>query len=514
MTNRPATAAALARAAGLALLCVPSAFAASAAEVELSPLFSDGAVLQRGAPIRIFGRAEPGERVVVRLGPNGEALRAGEGVADRAGRFEVELEACEQAGPLELRVGDQVREVRLGEVWICSGQSNMEWPLAWAGEPEREIAAAELPGLWLFKVPRNVADEPWDELADGTDIEGRELPLAGWRACSPETARMFSAVGYHFGRELRAALGEGVPVGLIHCAFGGTAAEAWTTPERLAGDPALADSRARELEGPNAHSVLWNAMVAPLARLSIAGVIWYQGEANVGVAEQYRELFPAMIESWREGFGLPELPFLFVQLAAFLERRVEPTESAWAELREAQAMALALPHTGLACAIDIGDAVDIHPKNKREVGRRLALVALRELYGGEREAEGPRFAGLERERGHAGEGWAVRVRFDHAQGLRTTEGADGVVRGFALAGEDGRYFWAEARIDRESVVLSSPRVPRPLHVRYAWADNPAATLQNSVGLPAVPFRTDGPRGGGLEAAREAPAGVGAGQGGR
>ena len=487
----------------IALACV------AVGQVELPALFSDGAVLQRRAPLRVWGRAAPGATLEVGL----RRLRGGEteadelvawGKADPSGRFEVELPPAEFAGSAELRVGDEVRRVSLGEVWICSGQSNMEWPLAWAGEPEREVAAADRPGLWLFKVPRCVASEPRAELASGFDIEGAELALGGWRACTPETALMFSAVGYHFGRELRAGLEEDVPVGLIHCAWGGTAAEAWTTPERLAGDPALADSLARELEGPNAHSALWNGMVAPLSRLSIAGVIWYQGEANVSVAEQYRELFPALIASWREAFGSPELPFLFVQLAAYLQRRVEPSDSAWAELREAQAMALALPNTGLACAIDIGDPIDIHPKNKREVGRRLALLALRDVYGRERVAEGPRFAGLEPLLG-AG---SLRVHFDHALGLRSTEGGDGVVRGFAVAGEDGRYHWAEARIDGESVVVSSPSVPRPVHVRYAWADNPAATLENGVGLPAVPFRTDGPAGGGARA----PVPAGAAQG--
>ena len=466
------------RRAPLAPLALALLASVGLAEVELSPLFSDGAVLQRDRPLRIWGRAEPGERVDVRLS-TGPLDVTGRAVAGDDGRWEVTLDRCGWGGPLELRAGDQVREVWLGEVWICSGQSNMEWPLAWAGDPEREVAAASHPGLRLFKVPRRIADEPQADLADGTDIEGKPLAVAGWQACTPETARMFSAVGYHFGRELGGELN--VPIGLIHCAWGGTPAEAWTTPARFASDPALAPSLARELGGQNAHSVLYNGMLAPLERLSVAGVIWYQGEANASEPGQYRTLFPAMIESWREALGSDELPFLFVQLAAFMERRTEPTESAWAELREAQALALELPATGMAVAIDIGDAKDIHPKNKREVGRRLALLALRDVYGEDRTAEGPTFAGM------SVEGDQVRVRFEHASGLAAS---DGIVRGFAVAGEDGRFFWAEGRIDGATVVLRSPRVERPVHVRYGWADNPAATLVNGAGLPAVPFRTD------------------------
>jgi sialate O-acetylesterase len=304
---------------------------------------------------------------------------------------------------------------------------------------------------------------------------------------------MFSAVGYHFGRELAGELE--VPVGLIQCAWGGTPAEAWTTAARLAADAALAPSRDRELKPPVAQARLYNGMVAPLERYGVAGVIWYQGESNVDQAAQYRLLFPAMIESWREARGREDLPFLFVQLAAFLARQDEPGDSAWAELRESQAAALALPHTGMAVAIDVGDAEDIHPKNKREVGRRLALLALRDVYGRDLHAEGPTFAGLELE------GPRVRVRFDQAEGLMA---AGGLVRGFALAGDDGVFHRAEGRIEGDSVVLTSPEVPAPTAVRYAWADNPEATLTSGAGLPAVPFRTDGPY-----ASRAVPEGPGA-----
>jgi sialate O-acetylesterase len=287
--------------------------------LELSPLFTDGAVLQREMPIRVFGAADPGTRVEVSFA--GQEVTA---TADGDGRFGVWLEPLEAGGPYELRANHLVvRDVLVGEVWICSGQSNMEWPLAWSADPEATIAAADDAQLRLFKVPRAAADESLRATAAGTDIEGNPVE-ARWSRCAPDAARMFSAVGYHFGSELRASLD--VPVGLIQCAWGGTTAEAWTSPEGFDNDPTIEVSRNRtDLLEHNRQSQLYNGMVAPLVPTAFRGVIWYQGEANVNQAHQYRALFPGMIRSWRAAWARPDMPFLFVQLAAFLPRHEQPT---------------------------------------------------------------------------------------------------------------------------------------------------------------------------------------------
>ena len=230
-------------------------------------------------------------------------------------------------------------------------------------------------------------------------------------------------------------------------------------------------------------SVLFNAMIAPLTPYAIGGVVWYQGESNRGRPEQYRTLFPALIRGWRAAWGRDDLPFLFVQLAGFQARQQRPVEaSPWAELREAQAMALRLPHTGMAVAADLGDADDIHPRNKQEVGRRLALVALQNVHGRALVHTGPAYRAMERR------GDTLRVLFDHAQGGLVARG--GSLRGFAVAGADRVFAWADVRIEGEAVFVFSPDVPDPVAVRYGWADNPAGNLYNREGLPAAPFRTD------------------------
>jgi len=235
---------------------------------------------------------------------------------------------------------------------------------------------------------------------------------------------------------------------------------------------------------PNTPTVLYNAMLSPLTAYAIRGAIWYQGEANTARARQYQSLFPAMIRNWRAAWGEGDFPFLFVQLANFQARRPEPGESTWAELREAQLMTLKAPATGMAVIIDIGEANDIHPKNKQDVGHRLALAALAKTYGQSGEFSGPLYESA------AVEGSKVRLRFSHAEGLHTADGAS--LKGFAVAGADGKFVWASATIEGREIVVWSDAVARPLAVRYAWADNPEANLINGAGLPASPFRTDNP----------------------
>ena len=232
---------------------------------------------------------------------------------------------------------------------------------------------------------------------------------------------------------------------------------------------------------PNRPTVLYNAMIHPIIDYAIKGVIWYQGESNAARALQYRTLFPALINDWRSRFSMPDLPFYFAQLASYRKKNNQPSNSYWSELREAQLLTTQLPHTGMATTIDIGDSMDVHPKNKQEVGRRLALIALHHNYGQPVEYSGPRFLSMQRKAGE------LVLQFDHAKGMHP---ANGPLQGFAIAGEDQRFYWANARVEGNSIVVSSPAVKTPVAVRYAWADNPDANLVNSDGLPASPFRSD------------------------
>jgi len=474
--------------------------AAAAAEVSLPSLFGDHMVVQRDRPVPVWGTADPGEEVTVAFADQTVTTKA-----DADGRWRVDLAPVGATAGRTLRVNGLVLEdVCAGDVWICSGQSNMEMPVARALNAAAEIAASDDPRLRLFTVRHRVADAPAEDVA------------GEWTAAGPQTVGPFSAVAYFFGRELRRELG--VPIGLVHTSWGGTPGEAWMREAALADDPALAPIAARWKEAltdwtskqrayaravaewkravdeaqkgggalpprparppgphdPNRPAGLWNAMVAPLVPFAIRGVIWYQGEANAGRAEQYASLFPALIRDWRAAWGQGDFPFLYVQLAGFRPPVADPGESEWAELREAQRLALALPATGMAVAIDIGDAGDIHPRNKQEVGRRLALALRGEC--------GPLY------RDHEIAGGKVVVRFDHADGLRAK--GDDPLTGFAIAGADRKWRWAHGRVEGQTVVLWHPRIPEPAAVRYDWANSPLGNLENGAGLPASPFRTD------------------------
>jgi sialate O-acetylesterase len=445
--------------------------------LELSPWMGDHMVAPADVPWRVRGRCAAGAAVSATLWTrvDGRSTSFAQGAtADEAGGFEIVFppQAAGLSSELTVTVGAQrrvLRDVAFGDLWIGSGQSNMEWTSRQLGQEPADLRGAEDAGVRLFRVEPATATEPAERLA-GT-----------WLRNSPEAAASFSAVGFHFARELRQRTGR--PIGLLLSAWGGTPAEAWTPRAALEGDERFAPILARTSDAPQwAASALYNAMIHPLLGCQPRGVIWYQGESNADRAEQYAPLFQALIGSWRAAFQAPELPFLFVQLANFRARAPAPGESAWAELREAQAAALELPATGMAVAIDVGEADDIHPRDKATVALRLALEAQRVAYGRELDSRGPRYAG------HQVEGAQVRVHFDFAEGLRTRTGD--APAGFALAGEDRVFHWAQARIDGESVVLSSAAVPAPAAVRFAWADNPAHDLVNGAGLPAEPFRTD------------------------
>jgi sialate O-acetylesterase len=595
--------------------------------------------------------------------------------ADDAGRWSLELAPLKaSATPTDMavssRLGSDVQHVTLsdvlvGEVWLCSGQSNMQWPLVSSNNAREEISAANYPTIRLFTVPRRVSDEPLDKLESGQ-----------WEPCTPATAENFSAVGYFFGRELSKKLG--VPVGLINCSWGGTIAEAWTSKAALLAEPTLApiiseyardlpdlikrteawkklvaeidekhadktnlghpagwaadqetaepqwkdiklptywqaaglnfsgvvwfrkvvdvpaawagkdlflcvgaadksdttyfnnekvggltiaenpeawsvvrkytvpgrlvkagrnviavrvhsdkyagglngpdtvmllkpvgadDSAAIRLAGnwryaveanygkvdvpaappgpdsPNAPSRLYNGMLCALIPFAMRGVIWYQGESNASRPEQYRTLFKTLISDIRKNWALPDLAFHFVQLANYMARAQVPTHTNWALLREAQAMALDLPNTGMAVTIDIGEANDIHPRNKQDVGLRLAHAALATTYRVPGvAASGPLFKSAKAEAGK------LRVSFSHTHKGLAVRGEKPV--GFAVAGPDKEFVWAEAKVDGNDVLVWSEKVPSPAFVRYGWGDNVACNLYNLDGLPASPFRSD------------------------
>ena len=444
------------------------------ADVRLPALMGSNMVLQQGMKVRVWGTADPGERVVVRIERQEKVAAAG-----ARGAWQVMLDLLEAGGPFDMTIQGKnritLRNVMAGEVWVCSGQSNMAWAVAWSANAQQEIAEANWPRLRLFSAQVKTARDP------ERDTKGQ------WVECSPKTVGGFSAVGYFFGRQLHKALG--VPVGLIHSSVGGTPAEAWTSMLALTSDPDFKEIVARWSSGPAqwefvTPTYLYNGMIAPLTPYGIRGAIWYQGESNAGRAYQYRKLFPAMIQDWRRAWRQGDFPFLFVQLANFTEVQKEASApSEWAELREAQRMTLALPNTAMAVTMDIGDASDIHPKNKQEVGWRLTQAALGTVYGRKVAYSGPIYASMAVEAGK------VRLRFTHADGGLKTDWL-GKLRGFAIAGADKQFVWADAKIDGDTVLAWSDKVPNPAAVRYGWANNLACTLYNGAGLPASPFRTD------------------------
>jgi sialate O-acetylesterase len=499
------------------LLCVTIALLGSLAhaDIRLPALIGDNMVLQDGDRVAFWGWADPNEEIHVSVSWRDMEWTV---QADNNGDWLFRMTPPRMGGPYTVTLKGKntltIKNILVGEVWVCSGQSNMQMSVRSAANAEQEIAAATYPKIRLFSVERTVAETPQ------SDCKGQ------WVECSPETVGDFSAAGYFFGRELFQQLD--TPVGLIHSSWGGTPAESWTNRSRLEDkavfEPILqryqealakypqamvkykedldkwgqAAEKARK-EGtqvpprpsaplgpghPWSPAGLYNAMIAPLLNYTIRGAIWYQGESNAGRAYQYRDLFRTMIESWWTGWGRTSFPFLFVQLANFHEVKPEPCDSDWAELREAQLMTLDLPSTGMAVIIDIGDARDIHPKNKQDVGKRLALWALAQTYGKNVEYSGPLYQSMEKK------GQQVVLHFDHVGGGLVAKG-DGRLTGFALAGEDRKFVWAEARIEGDTVVVSSEKVADPVAVRYAWADNPVCNLYNKAGLPASPFRTDG-----------------------
>jgi len=485
--------------------------------LKMPAIFADNMVLQRGIAAPVWGWAAPGEQITVSFREQKKTA-----TANADGKWMLKLDAMTAGGPWEMDVAGNtsitIRNVMVGEVWICSGQSNMEFQLRSAHNAKEAIAESKNTQLRHFTLIKAQADQPL------ADCRGK------WEEADPAVSGNFTAVGYFFGRKLQKDLG--VPVGLIHTSWGGTPIEVWMSVKCIESDPdtaaameqynrrveqhkaallqhqaKLAEIKAaydKEVEiakqqgrpapaapklpaapgGPGwKPAVLYNAMIAPIVPYAVGGAIWYQGESNAGNAKLYRKQMPMMIQSWRDDFACGEFPFLMVSLANFMQRREQPSDSGWAELREAQALtAQTCPKTGVAIAIDVGDAQDIHPRDKQSVGERLELNALALGYGKQIEYSGPVYEAMKID------GGKIRLSFKHIGGGLVAK--DGDLKGFAIAGEDRKFVWADAKIDGESIVVSSPQVAAPVAVRYAWADNPECNLYNEAGLPAVPFRTD------------------------
>ncbi len=622
----------------------------AAAEPRLPAIFSDNMVLPRDVPVDIWGWAEPGEAITVKL--NGRETKA---TPDKSGKWLVKFDAMAAGGPYELIVEGKknirIKNLLFGDLWLCGGQSNMQWTVAQTGYAESDTAFVNNGAVRLFTVHVGMDYMPQD------DLKG-----SGWQTLSPENINSFSAAAYHFGKSLHKELN--VPIGLISDNLGATSVETWMSNDQLKQFPQfsslidpvikngksfaqltaefestkekwhkkhyfkgpgvegkwflpstyISDWRVIDASGntweneddlkdhdgavwfrttfdlpsdfagesfhlglaqiddfdmvwvngekvgetygkhnhrnyeiprgilrdtgnvlvvrvfdtggiggftthpfwvndilrgkwmykkgaklekrfpaptlPNATpfsspGVLFNANIAPLTKLPIKGVIWYQGESNADRAYEYRSLFPALINDWRKHFMNPELPFLYVQLANYGEESKEPVGSAWAELREAQTMALSLPKTGMATAIDIGEANDIHPKNKVDVGLRLAKAALKVAYARDVVSTGPVFKSMKSNRGKA------VIEFSEAGGKLVSRDKYGFIRGFQVAGADRKFHWAQAFIRDNRIVVNAPEVDEPVAVRYAWDNNPGQLdLYNEEGLPAIPFRTD------------------------
>jgi len=466
------------------------AISTAQADVKLASIFGDSMVLQREMPVPVWGWADAGEEVTVALGDQSKKAQA-----NKDGRWQVKLDALatNAKGQTLTVTGNnkiELKDVLVGEVWICSGQSNMEWGLGGSLNGQEEVAAANHPQIRLFNVPGHTTSSVAQDTCPGN-----------WQICESKTAGGFSAVGYFFGRRLQQELK--VPIGLVGSNWGGTRIEPWTSPAGFHSVPELkgiadqVDAYDENTKvGAGSPSAIYNAMIHPLAPFAMRGAIWYQGESNGGEGESYYHKTQALVNGWRELFN-PELAFYWVQLADFQKPNDNPAGGdGWAKIREAQRKALNIKHTGMAVIIDVGQADDIHPRNKQDVGSRLAQWALHQTYGmKDMVPSGPLF------KSHKVEGDSIRLTFDNTGsglivgkkvGLEPTEEVrDGKLERFAIAGEDKQWHWAEATIEGDTVVVKSSEVAKPVAVRYAYSMNPAgANLYNKEGIPASPFRTD------------------------
>jgi sialate O-acetylesterase len=488
-------------------------FGTSSASVLLPSFLGHHMVIQRNAGYPVWGWADPGEKVTVSF--HGQKLTATTG-ADSL--WNVTLKPMSAGGPYEMTVKGKnsitLYNILIGDVWVLSGQSNMQWPVKYSANSEKEIAAGNHPHIRLFMVKKTAAGDP---LADCT---------GEWQECTFHTVGEFSGVGYYFGREMEKTLD--IPIGLVQAAWGGTNIHPWMSRAAITADPEtkyllngwekIIDDKPKEallqyeavsgwfeycfvqmsrrqpygqepttLKGYDrifwAPGWLYNAMIAPLTRFPVAGAVWYQGEGDSGRGYMYRTLLKTLIHDWRAQWKKADLPFIVVQLANVGNPDKAPVENGWAETREAQLMALSLPRTGLAVTLDLGVAEDVHYKNKQDAGKRTALAALKAAYSRDIVYSGPLYKSMAVEVGK------IRLRFD-CIGSGLTARNNEPLKGFAIAGADRKFVWADAKIEGNEVVVWNDKVQEPLAVRYAWSNNPVCNLYNREGLPASSFRTD------------------------
>jgi len=489
--------------------------AAALGDVRLPDVIASSMVLQQKQKVPVWGTADPGETVTVTFGKQKRTA-----VADAAGKWRVDLSPMSaSARPQTMTISGknkiELSDILVGEVWLVAGQSNMQRLLRETANGEAVQAAANHPNIRLFNASREVA------------FKKKPGKLGEWAACTPESVAEFSAAGYYFGVELERELK--VPIGLINSSYGGSQAEAWTPVEYLTANPDLkatvertkiwdeersrvrveyaeaikkwreqADKQraagARPSPSPGVPDALrdyriassiYDGMIAPLMPFAIKGAIWYQGESNEARAEQYNILLPVMIRAWRERWGEGDFPFAIIQLPNYRAVKAQPEDAPWSFIREAQRKtALATKNTGLIVTIDIGEANDIHPKDKLDVGKRMALWAFKDVYG--RKITGPPVLKNVQIKGSK-----IVLTFGNVgSGLRIKDGDK--LDEFAIAGSDKKWVWADARIvGKDKIEVSSLAAPEPLAVRYAFNSNPRhPNLTNDSGLPASPFRTD------------------------
>lgn len=483
------------------------------ANVKLPAVFSDHAVLQQDASIPVWGWADSGEEVTISIAGQTKTTKAG---AD--GLWKVSLEKITKGGPHTLEIKGKntitIKDVLVGEVWLGSGQSNMAMTVNRCKDYEKEKAAANFPQIRMFKEGSSSSTKP------------QQTGSGSWVVCSPETVGGFSGTAYFFGRELHQNLK--VPVGLINSSVGGTPVESWTSYEAQAAvsslkpvlenwkkleaeyEPAKAEAKYKEdlekfqkakaagkaparapqkptqpRENNHHPGNLFNGKINPLIPYAIRGAIWYQGENNAGrgIPNLYGDQLSTLINDWRARWGQGDFPFAWVQLPNFHKLQTEPVESTgWVTVREEMTKTLRLKNTGMAVTLDAGEANDIHPKDKQTVGHRLALWALATVYGQKIPHQGPTLAG------HETKGNEIILQMKNTDGGLKAQGDS--LKGFAIAGADKKWVFANARIDGNRIILSHASVKDPIHARYAWADNTVGNLFNGAGLPAGPFRTD------------------------
>ena len=478
------------------------------AEVKVANVFGSHMVLQRHQQNPIWGTANVEEKITVSI-----AGQLHKTVANRKGEWRIQLDAMKAGGPYKMIVEGENKivfeDILIGEVWICTGQSNMQWSVENSNHAELEMLSANYPKIRLMSIPLVGVSEPQ------TDIKE-----TNWVACSSETIPKFSAAGYFFGRRLHQILD--VPIGLINASWGASSLESWIPRDAIekkykhkefledwdwrinqftdqmlidytkeykawekAGKPGQKMRPPRDIRiGQNRPANAYNGVIHPIIGYGIKGSIWCQGESNLGRGDQYSDLFPIMINSWRERWKQGDFPFYWIQIASMKEPDIEPTESSWAELREGMSKTLSLPNTGEVISMDVGEGNDIHYRNKQEMGNRLARLALDDTYNFKIEGRSPRYKSMEIQ------GNKITIQFDNIdQGLYAFSSS--IVKGFSIAGENQKFVWADAKIiGKNKVEVSSVGIKNPVAVRYAWSNKPVSNLIDRNGLPVACFRTD------------------------